>query len=188
MNEMVPSSIYRIKDQDSETTYYIGQSINPPKRFIQHKSSPWFKKLRKNGISLVLDIIEANITPKKMANIREAYWIDQYARAGHPLENYDIYRDVMDEIAREQTIRQNFLDKYKHLSDEKANLLADMKEEGQERIGDYAWPEYFEATWATIQLLSGQNLLKKDLDEIDAAKLTFKMFRIDWEEEHEVEE
>jgi len=89
-------SIYALNDPQANEFFYIGMSVKPHDRYMQHLSlsdnntakSKRILALRKEGLRPDLVIIEQDI-PYKNSDAREYFWISHYLALGAPLTNID---------------------------------------------------------------------------------------------------
>ena len=85
-----------VASDKEEEIRYVGRTINPKDRLQSHivhaKNNKktyvhrWINKTIKKGDSIVMKIIESNLTYEE-AGVREIYWIDYYKKQGLKLTN-----------------------------------------------------------------------------------------------------
>ena len=100
---MIKYFIYALSDPKDNKIHYIGQSIDPKRRYFDHyhdagSTSLWIRELIEEGLRPLLSIIEE--TDVENVRDREAYWIDFYCQQGEPLENQQLtHREMQKRIS-----------------------------------------------------------------------------------------
>ncbi len=110
------SSIYGLVDPRDDLVFYIGSSVDPQRRFVQHMcqlnqaSNPdkneRILSIKKDGLEPGLLIIEECI-PLRNSFDRERFWIQHYLRLGAPLTNQSITNLGMDLACRMKLTRED---------------------------------------------------------------------------------
>jgi len=84
--------IYALIDPVTTFVRYVGKSKNPLFRYIQHcyaydnnDKDNWIKQLKSIGLKPEIKIIDK--VPTELAHEKEAFYINDYAKNGHPLFN-----------------------------------------------------------------------------------------------------
>jgi hypothetical protein len=85
-----------VASNKQEEVKYVGKTIDPKDRLQTHIVGArnnkktyvhyWINKTRREGNSIVMKIIESNLTYEE-AGVREIYWIDYYKKQGFKLTN-----------------------------------------------------------------------------------------------------
>ena len=93
---LTESNIYALKDPRTGEIHYIGQSIDPEKRFGQHLADTtdtpkvqWLNQLSKLGLQPEMEILESSIAASEVNN-SENRWISKGIEEGWPLLNIAI--------------------------------------------------------------------------------------------------
>jgi hypothetical protein len=84
--------IYALVDPVTSLVRYIGKSKNPLFRYTQHcyaydnnDKDNWILLLKSRGLKPEMKIIDK--VPTELAHEKEAFYINDYAKKGHPLFN-----------------------------------------------------------------------------------------------------
>lgn len=167
---------------------YIGQTKDVQKRYKQHvspkRASGWVQELLDKGAKPELRIVESDISDREIAREREKHWIRYYEGQGHALENlvsnYYAHRERREEQEHYEGLYNFFSETLSH---QKTLQMIEMTLRGEKLLGHCAWGDTYETIKQTLKLLTELYGINHELDEIEVAKLTFRLFGYVWNKE-----
>lgn len=90
-------AIYGLIDPRDRLVFYVGQTTDVYKRFIEHincasnnfERNSRIHELRALNLMVIMEVFEL-VEVKSIANDREAYWVSHFERIQHPLTNISL--------------------------------------------------------------------------------------------------
>lgn len=127
----LPVHIYLLCDPFSGTPLYVGQTIKPITRLVQHccryaECGAWARELKEAGLSPRLDVV-AIVDPDE-ADAAEQFWIDRLIADGYALVNPNIRRNQERKLQREAK-EQEMAQKAQIKADKRAAIEARWRRE-----------------------------------------------------------
>ena len=145
--------IYGLQDPRDHLFFYVGQTLDVYKRFIDHiqcsgnnyeKNSKITEMRGQNILPLMIELQRVN--SEKDADIREKYWIQHYISLGHPMTNI-VYSKFSDKLRLKQV-------SIKTITEKEKLKITDEKKEAVKRLVDMGMPH---RDIARVVGLSGRN-------------------------------